>query len=139
MASNGRGPLSDDDPVSRSFPKTYRALGRGDCGTSRSCHAGTSCEEDSQRTIEQNSSAARVSLKASEIEKGMSEKNPTISLPSLYQQVPEIFLRGVRPDDQTRVALPYEKVLEQFKSAYVRTDQMRDPAVPQVETPILKS
>src|SRR5438874_10701473 len=41
----------------------------------------------------------RVSLKASEIEKGMPEKNPTVSLPSLYQQVPEIFLRTVRPDD----------------------------------------
>jgi len=91
------------------------------------------------KPIEILDAAARVSLKASEIEKGMSEKNPTISLPSLYQQVPEIFLRGVRPDDQTRVALPYEKVLEQFKSAYVRTDQMRDPAVPQVETPILKA
>src|SRR5205807_7721944 len=78
-------------------------------------------------------------LKASEIEKGMPEKNPTISLPSLYQQVPEIFLRGVRPDDDTRVSLPYEKVLEQFKSAHVREDQMRDPTVPQLDTPILKA
>ncbi len=69
----------------------------------------------------------------------MPEKNPTISLPSLYQQVPEIFLRGVRPDDDTRVSLPYEKVLEQFKSAHVRDDQVRDPAVPQLETPILKA
>jgi len=83
--------------------------------------------------------AARVSLKASEIEKGMPDKNPTISLPSLYQQVPEIFLRGVRPDDNTRVALPYEEVLEQFKSAHVREDQMRDPTVPQLDTPILKA
>src|SRR5437868_806116 len=91
------------------------------------------------KPVEILDAAARVSLKASEIEKGMPEKNPTISLPSLYQQVPEIFLRGVRPDDQTRVALPYEKVLEQFKSAHVRTDQQRDPAVPQVETPILKA
>ncbi len=43
------------------------------------------------KPIEILDAAARVSLKASEIEKGMSEKNPTISLPSLYQQVPEIF------------------------------------------------
>jgi len=91
------------------------------------------------KPVEILDASARVSLKASEIEKGMPEKNPTISLPSLYQQVPEIFLRGVRPDDQTRVALPYEKVLEQFKSAHVRADQQRDPAVPQVETPILKA
>jgi len=82
---------------------------------------------------------ARVSLKASEIEKGMPERNPTIALPSLYQQVPEIFLKGVRPDDNTRVALPYDKVLLQFQGAQVRADQLRDPAVPQVDTPILKA
>src|SRR4029077_10709254 len=91
------------------------------------------------KPVEILDTAARVSLKASEIEKGMPEKNPSISLSSLYQQVPEIFLRGVRPDDATRVVLPYEKVLEQFKSAHVREDQMRDPAVPQLDTPILKA
>ncbi len=82
---------------------------------------------------------ATVLLKASEIEKGMPDKRPTISLPSLYQQVPEIFIRSVRPDDDTRVDLPYEKVLEQFQSAQVRADQERDPAVPHVDTPILKA
>ena len=82
---------------------------------------------------------ATVLLKASEIEKGMPEKHPTISLPSLYQQVPEIFIRSVRPDDDTRVDLPYEKVLEQFQSAHVRADQERDPTVPHVDTPILKA
>jgi predicted regulator of Ras-like GTPase activity (Roadblock/LC7/MglB family) len=91
------------------------------------------------KPIEILDTSARVSLKASEIEKGMPEQNPTISLPSLYQQVPEIFLKGVRPDDDTRISLPYEKVLEQFKAAAVRVDQMRDPAVPQVDTPILKA
>lgn len=82
---------------------------------------------------------ATVLLKASEIEKGMPEKHPTIALPSLYQQVPEIFLRSVRPDDDTRVDLPYEKVLEQFQTASVRADQERDPTVPHVDTPILKA
>src|SRR5437660_3084023 len=91
------------------------------------------------KPVEILDAAARVSLKASEIEKGMPEKNPTIALPSLYQQVPEIFLRGVRPDDETRVSLPYEKVLEQFKTAHVREDQLRDSAVPQLDTPILKA
>jgi predicted regulator of Ras-like GTPase activity (Roadblock/LC7/MglB family) len=80
---------------------------------------------------------AFVSLKASEIEKGMPDKHPMISLHSLYQQVPEIFLRSVRPDDDTRVELPYEKVLANFQSASVRADQIRDPAVPHVDTPIL--
>jgi len=80
---------------------------------------------------------AVVSLKASELEKGMPAKRPMISLPSLYQQAPEIFLSTVRPDDDTRVALPYEKVLEQFQTAHVRSDQIRDPAVPQLSTPIL--
>src|SRR5437660_1649100 len=91
------------------------------------------------KPVEILDASACVSLKASEIEKGMADKNPSISLPSLYQQVPEIFLRGVRPDDQTRVALPYEKVLEQFQSVHVRSDQLRDPPLPQLDTPILKA
>lgn len=91
------------------------------------------------KPVEILDAAARVSLKASEIEKGMPEKNPTISLPSLYQQVPEIFIKGVRPDDDTRVALPYDKVLEQFQNAQIRPDQQRDAAVPQLDTPILKA
>ena len=91
------------------------------------------------KPVEILDAAVRVSLKASEIEKGMPEKKPTIALPSLYQQVPEIFLRGVRPDDDTRVALPYERVLEQFNTVAVREDQVRDPAVPQLDTPILKA
>jgi len=91
------------------------------------------------KPVEILDAAARVSLKASEIEKGMPEKNPTMSLPSLYQQVPEIFIKGVRPDDDTRISLPYEKVLEQFQGAQVRSDQQRDPAVPQLDTPILKA
>jgi predicted regulator of Ras-like GTPase activity (Roadblock/LC7/MglB family) len=80
---------------------------------------------------------AVVSLKASEIEKGMPDKHPMISLPSLYQQVPEIFLRSVSPEDATRIELPYQKVLEQFQNAQVRSDQLHDPAIPHVDTPIL--
>jgi predicted regulator of Ras-like GTPase activity (Roadblock/LC7/MglB family) len=91
------------------------------------------------KPVEILDTSAVVSLKASELEKGMPDKHPTISLPSLYQQVPEIFLRTVRPDDDTRVELPYEKVLEQFQTANVRADQERDPAVPHVDTPILKA
>ena len=80
-----------------------------------------------------------VALKASEIEKGMPNRNPSISLPSLYQQAPEIFLRSVPPTDATRVPLPYEKVLEQFTNARVRSDQVRDQRIPQLDTPILQA
>jgi predicted regulator of Ras-like GTPase activity (Roadblock/LC7/MglB family) len=80
-----------------------------------------------------------VALKASEIEKGMPSRNPSISLPSLYQQVPEIFLRSVPPTDTTRIPLPYDKVLEQFTSVRVRSDQVRDQQIPQLDTPILQA
>ena len=79
----------------------------------------------------------KLTLKAAEIEKGMSTGKPSVSIASLYQQAPEIFARAV-PDTETgQVALPFEKVLEQFKSFHVRGDQLRDSAVPQVETPFL--
>jgi predicted regulator of Ras-like GTPase activity (Roadblock/LC7/MglB family) len=80
-----------------------------------------------------------VALKASEIEKGMPEHNPSVTLASLYQQVPEIFLRSVVPSDATRVSLPYQKVLDQINSTRVREDQERDQRVPQLDTPILQA
>ena len=80
-----------------------------------------------------------VALKASEIEKGMPEHNPSISLASLYQQAPEIFLRTVAPSDTMRVPLPYAKILAQFNSVRVRDDQERDQRVPQLDTPILQA
>src|SRR5262249_62142718 len=73
---------------------------------------------------------AVVSLKASEIEKGMTEKHPMISLPSLYQQVPEIFLRSVRPDDDTRIELPSNNVLDQFQAPHVPPHHLPQPALP---------
>ena len=91
------------------------------------------------KPVEVLDSSRSVELKASEIEKGMPEKNPTISLPSLFQQVPEIFLRSVPPTDPTRIALPYDKVLEQFNNARVRADQARNQRVPQLDTPILQA
>ena len=91
------------------------------------------------KPVEILDASARVSLKASEIEKGMPEGKPSISVSSLYQQAPEIFLRSVPNGDETRVALPYAKVLEQFNNARVRADQLRDPAIPQLETPILQA
>ncbi len=79
----------------------------------------------------------RVLLKAVEIEKGMAARNPSVALASVYEQIPEIFLRSVEITDQTRIALPFEKVLEQFNRVQVRRDQHRENTVPQVETPFL--
>ena len=77
-------------------------------------------------------------LKASEIEKGMADGKPAVSLFSIYEQVPDIFDRNVRPDDATQIAVPHGKVLEQLRKMQVRDDQELETAVPQVDTPILK-
>ena len=80
----------------------------------------------------------RILLRASEVEKGMANGKPTVSLATIYQQVPEIFLREITPADMWQVQLPFAKVLEQFTSLHVRADQERHLIVPQVETPFLK-
>jgi predicted regulator of Ras-like GTPase activity (Roadblock/LC7/MglB family) len=77
-------------------------------------------------------------LRASEIEKGMAEGKPTISLASIYQQAPEIFVQRPPADDVTEVPLPFQTVLAQFMTLQVRPDQVCDEVVPQVETPILQ-
>jgi predicted regulator of Ras-like GTPase activity (Roadblock/LC7/MglB family) len=80
----------------------------------------------------------RVLLKASEVERGMANGNPAVSLATIYQQVPEIFVQTVEPSDGSQLRLPFGKVLEQFATLQVRADQERARAVPQVETPFLK-
>jgi hypothetical protein len=79
----------------------------------------------------------RVLLKAVELEKGMAQRNPNVALTSIYEQIPEIFMRSVPITDNTRIALPFDKVLEQFNRVQVRRDQVRDNLVPQVDTPFL--
>jgi predicted regulator of Ras-like GTPase activity (Roadblock/LC7/MglB family) len=80
----------------------------------------------------------RVLLKASEVEKGMASGKPTVSLATVYQQVPEIFIRRVENADGSQLNLPFQKVLDGFANMHVRADQERAAAVPQVETPFLK-
>jgi predicted regulator of Ras-like GTPase activity (Roadblock/LC7/MglB family) len=79
----------------------------------------------------------RILLKAVEIEKGMAARNPSVTLTSIYEQIPEIFLRSVAITDTARIALPFEKVLDQFNRVQVRRDQVRDNCIPQVDTPFL--
>lgn len=82
--------------------------------------------------------AQPILLKASEIEKGMASGKPTVSLATIYEQVPEIFLRNVPPDDTTHIGLPFDKVLDQFQNVHVREDQEEENDVPQMDTPILQ-
>jgi predicted regulator of Ras-like GTPase activity (Roadblock/LC7/MglB family) len=90
------------------------------------------------KPIESIDGTRRILLKASEVERGMASGKPAVSLATIYQQVPEIFLRSIAPTDEAQVQLPFKKVLEQFTSLQVRSDQERHQAVPQVETPFLK-
>src|SRR6267143_1191874 len=90
------------------------------------------------KPIESIDGTRRILLKASEVERGMASGKPAVSLATIYQQVPEVFLRSISPTDQAQVPLPFKKVLEQFTSLQVRSDQERHQAVPQVETPFLK-
>lgn len=90
------------------------------------------------KPIESIDGTRRILVKASEVERGMATGKPAVSLATIYQQVPEIFLRSIAPTDGAQVRLPFEKVLEQFTKMQVRTDQERHQAVPQVETPFLQ-
>ncbi|HEX7515758.1 MAG TPA: hypothetical protein VF345_00575 [Chthoniobacterales bacterium] len=90
------------------------------------------------KPIESIDGTRRILLKASEVERGMASMKPAVSLATIYQQVPEIFLRSIAPADGTQVQLPFKKVLEQFTRLQVRNDQERHHAVPQVETPFLQ-
>jgi hypothetical protein len=79
-----------------------------------------------------------IQLNAAEIEKGMGENNPSVSLTSVYEQVPEIFLNRLSPTESACVPLSYQKVLDEFKSLQLRPDQVCDELVPQLDTPFLK-
>jgi len=90
------------------------------------------------KPIESIDGTRRILLKASEVERGMANGKPAVSLATIYQQVPEIFLRSIAAADEAQVQLPFQKVLDQFTSLKVRNDQERHQAVPQVETPFLQ-
>jgi hypothetical protein len=83
-------------------------------------------------------SKRHILLKASELEKGMASGKPAVALTSVYQQAPEVFLHAPAPTDSTTVYLPFDKVLAQFMSLQVRSDQEHEHAVPHLETPILQ-
>ena len=80
----------------------------------------------------------RILLRASELERGMSSGHPSVHLRAIYQQAPDFFTREIDAADETEVALPFGKVLEQFAAFQVRTDQVIEEAIPTVETPFLQ-
>ncbi len=80
----------------------------------------------------------RVVFNASELERGMANGRPAVSLRSIYQQAPAIFTSEIMAEDQREIPLPFHKVLEQFSNFQVRDDQVAVEAVPEVETPFLK-
>ncbi len=90
------------------------------------------------RPLPEGEVSRRVLLKAAEIEKGMSSGKPAVSVFSVFQQAPEIFLQKIQPSDERQVPLPFEKVMEQFSKLQMRNDQYRERTVPQVETPFLQ-
>jgi predicted regulator of Ras-like GTPase activity (Roadblock/LC7/MglB family) len=90
------------------------------------------------KPVESFDPAQRILLKASEIEKGMATGKPTVSLATIYEQVPEIFLRNVPAGDTTQIGLPFAKVMDQFQKVQVRSDQEQEFDVPQLDTPILQ-
>jgi predicted regulator of Ras-like GTPase activity (Roadblock/LC7/MglB family) len=80
----------------------------------------------------------RVLLKATEVEKGMAVGRPTLSLATLYQQVPEIFMHNVPASDATTVELPFRKVVEELSNLRVRHDQTEEQITAQYQTPFLQ-
>ncbi len=90
------------------------------------------------KALNEEDSSRRVLLKAAELERGMAKGNPSVSIATIYRQVPEIFLRPVDASDNAQVRLPFAKVIEQFTKLPLRSDQSRVHPVPQFETPFLK-
>ncbi len=80
----------------------------------------------------------RVSLRASELERGMSSGHPSVQLRAIYQQAPDFFTCPIDLADETEVALPFGKVLEQFTALQVRSDQVSEVPIAEVQTPFLQ-
>ncbi|MEO5720650.1 MAG: roadblock/LC7 domain-containing protein [Chthoniobacterales bacterium] len=90
------------------------------------------------RPLENAKATHSILLKASEVERGMAQGKPSVSVWTVFQQVPEVFMRTIASDETTEVILPLQKVMEQFSKLHVRADQSCEQAVPQLETPFLK-
>ncbi|MEP6810707.1 MAG: hypothetical protein ABI992_10720 [Chthoniobacterales bacterium] len=90
------------------------------------------------RALEPEHAARHILLKASEVERGMASGRPTVAAWTVFQQVPEIFLKKLTPEDTLLLQLPFQKVLKQFGKLQVRSDQNQENVVPQLETPFLQ-
>ncbi len=88
--------------------------------------------------LEEADAERSVLLKASELERGIGRGRPSVSIQTIFQQIPEVFANPIQPDDVTEVVLPLAKVMEQFNKFQVRADQSKELAIPQIETPFLQ-
>ncbi len=68
----------------------------------------------------------RVVFKAAELERGMANGRPAVSLRSIYQQAPLIFTGEVGAQDEREVSLPFHQVLQQLANLQ---DQGEEPAI----------
>src|ERR1041385_7506504 len=93
---------------------------------------------ESVKPLESFDPSRAITLKASDVEKGMASGKPSVPLAAIYQQAPEIFASSVVPGDTTLVSLPFGKVLEQFNRLQIRPDQEHDLQVRQLEPPFLR-
>ena len=80
----------------------------------------------------------RLLLKAAEVEKGMAIGKPRVSVATLYQQMPEIFMHSVPASDAAMVVLPFEKVMDELSNLRVRQDQTQEQITAEYETPFLQ-
>src|SRR5438477_6747958 len=80
----------------------------------------------------------RLLLKAAEVEKGMAIGKPRVSVATLYQQMPEIFMHSVPASDAAMVVLPFEKVMDELSNLRLRQDQTQEQITAQYETPFLQ-
>ena len=80
----------------------------------------------------------RVLLKAADVEKGMASGRPRMTIATLYQQMPEIFMQSVPASDAALVDLPFEKVIEELSNLRVRHDQTEEQVAAQYQTPFLQ-
>ena len=81
----------------------------------------------------------RVDFRASELYSDMTKGRASVPASVIYQKCPELFSRPVTDEEDTEVALPLQKLVEQMSQAFqTRADQMAEENVGEIETPFLQ-
>ena len=81
----------------------------------------------------------RVDFRASELYSDMTKGRASVPASVIYQKCPELFSRPVTDEEDTEIALPLQKLVEQMSQAFqTRADQMAEENVGEIETPFLQ-